>query len=279
MITVNNSQQLQSELKNLHGRIGLVMTMGNLHAGHLSLVEQAKKKADIVVVTIYVNPLQFSANEDLASYPRTLEDDIKKLETLGVDLLYTPSDKEIYPEGMEHHTQVEVPSISYMYCGAYRKGHFLGVTTIVCKIFNMIAPAVAIFGKKDYQQLTIIQKMVTDLCMPIEIVGMPTFREKSGLAMSSRNRFLTDEEKLQAAGLFKSLKWAEEQLKNTSIDFRTLEKQAIDQLNENNFNVEYFSICHQDTLKPADRGDKKLVILAATKFGIPRLIDNIIVNL
>lgn len=275
-ITITELSTARSELT---GRIGLVTTMGNLHPGHLSLVEKAKQESDHVIVTIYVNPLQFSVNEDLDSYPRTLEDDIKSLEALDVDLLFTPSDEFIYPDGMENHTQVEVPSISYLYCGANRKGHFKGVTTIVSKLFNLTRPDVAIFGNKDFQQLTIIQKMVEDLAMPIEIIGMPTFRESTGLAMSSRNRYLNEEEKVKAAKLYKTLQWAEQQLLSGNKDFRTIEKNAEKMLSDYEFNVEYFTICQRNTLAPAKKTDSKLVILCASKFGKPRLIDNIIVDL
>ena len=279
MIIAKNIQQLQSTRSELQGTVALVTTMGNLHQGHLSLVEKAKQEADSVIVTIFVNPLQFSVNEDLDSYPRTLAEDISKLEALGVDLLFTPTKEDIYPEGMNSHTQVVVPSISYLYCGANRKGHFLGVTTIVCKLFNLTRPDVAIFGNKDFQQLTIIQKMVTDLVMPIKLIGMPTFRENSGLAMSSRNRYLGTEEKQQAAALYETLKWAEQQLQSGGSNYRNIESRAISKLEDMSFEVEYFTICQRETLSPASDADKKLVILSATKFGKPRLIDNIIVDL
>jgi len=279
MIISTNSQHLIQARSTLKGTVALVATMGNLHQGHLSLVEQAKSVADNVIVTIYINPLQFSVNEDLNSYPRTLKNDIKMLEALDVDLLFTPDDLEIYPQGMKNHTQVMVPDLSFLHCGANRKGHFLGVTTIVCKLFNLTAPDIAIFGNKDYQQLTIIRKMVSDLAMPVKLTGMPTFREDSGLAMSSRNRYLTSEEKQQASALYKNLKLAEESLISGDTDFRKIEDIARIRLEEKGFNVEFFSICNQNNLKPAEPEDKKLVILAATKFGKPRLIDNIIIDL
>lgn len=279
MIIANNSQQLIKERHHLKGSIALVTTMGNLHMGHLALVKQAKEEADHVIVTIYVNPLQFSVGEDLDSYPRTLKDDIKKLEKLDVDLLFTPSDSDIYPDGMENHTQVMVPDLSYLHCGAYRKGHFLGVSTIVCKLFNLTRPDVALFGNKDYQQLTIIRKMVADLAMPIKLIGLPTYREESGLAMSSRNRYLSAEEKQLAAELYNNLLSAEKLLKSGDADFRNIEKMAKANLTAKGFDVEFFSICNQDNLSPANPDEKHLVILAATKLGKPRLIDNIIVNL
>jgi len=279
MIIAKNSQQLLAARSSLGGSVALVTTMGNLHKGHLSQVQKAQSEADHVVVTIYINPLQFSVNEDLDSYPRTLADDISSLEELGVDLLFIPTDTDIYPEGMNNHTQVVVSSISFLYCGASRKGHFLGVTTIVCKLFNLTQPDIAIFGNKDFQQVTIIKKMVTDLAMPIKIIGMPTFRETTGLAMSSRNRYLTAEEKQQASSLYETLQWARQQLKSGNKDFNQIELKAIDRLKQCNFNVEYFSICDQRSLAPAALEDKQLVNLAAAKLGKPRLIDNIIVDL
>ncbi len=279
MIISTTSQHLIKTRATLGGTVALVTTMGNLHQGHLSLVEQAKLLADKVIVTIYINPLQFSENEDLDSYPKTLQEDIKMLDELGIDLLFTPDDLEIYPDGMKNHTQVMVPDLSYIHCGANRKGHFLGVTTIVSKLFNLTRPNVAIFGNKDYQQLTIIRKMVRDLGIPIRLIGMPTFREESGLAMSSRNRYLSEDEKLQASALYINLRLAEEKLQSGDRDFRSIEKAAIDELKTRGFDVEFFSICHQENLKPAHKEDKKLVILAATKFGKPRLIDNIIIDL
>ncbi len=279
MIIANDSQQLIKQRHSLKGSIALVTTMGNLHKGHLALVKQAKSEADNVIVTIYVNPLQFSVGEDLDSYPRTLKEDINKLEKLDVDLLFTPTDLEIYPDGMENHTQVMVPDLSFVHCGAYRKGHFLGVSTIVCKLFNLIRPDVALFGNKDYQQLTIIRKMVSDLAMPIKLIGLPTYREDSGLAMSSRNRYLSAEEKILASALYKNLVIAEDKLKSGNTDLRNIEEVAKSNLLEKGFDVEFFSICNQDNLSPATAGEKHLVILAATKLGKPRLIDNIIINL
>jgi len=279
MIIAKDSRQLIKERHSLKGTIALVTTMGNLHKGHLALVKQATREADNVIVTIYVNPLQFSVGEDLDSYPRTLKDDISQLEKLNVDLLFTPTDTDIYPDGMEYHTQVMVPDLSYLHCGAYRKGHFLGVSTIVCKLFNLTRPDVALFGNKDYQQLTIIRKMVSDLAMPIKLIGLPTYREESGLAMSSRNRYLSAEEKILASALYNNLLIAEEKLKSGSTDFRNIEELAKSDLTQKGFDVEFFSICNQENLSPASPGEKQLVILAATKLGKPRLIDNIIVNL
>ena len=279
MKIVENIKQLKTARSDIKGSVALVATMGNLHQGHLSLVERAKTEADNVIVSIYINPLQFSANEDLATYPRTLSDDIKKLKNLGVDLLFTPTDAVMYPEGMDIQTQVEVPSISYMYCGANRKGHFRGVTTVVCKLLNLIQPDVAIFGNKDFQQLTIIQKMVTDLAIPVKLIGMPTYREESGLAMSSRNRYLSTDDTKLAATLYQTLQWAQNQLRAEDNDFRKIEELAKQRLKNDRFHIEFFTICNRDSLTLAEKSDQKLVILSALKFAKPRLIDNIIIDL
>jgi pantoate--beta-alanine ligase len=279
MIIVENIKQLTAARSNIKGTVALVATMGNLHQGHLSLVERAKSEADNVIVTIYVNPMQFSVNEDLATYPRTLDNDSDKLKELDVDILFTPTDAVMYPEGIEVHTQVEVPSISYMYCGAHRAGHFRGVTTVVCKLFNLIRPDVAIFGNKDFQQLTILQKMVTDLAMPVKLIGMPTYREDSGLAMSSRNRNLSTEDKQLAASLYQTLQWTAKQLQAQDSDFRAIEELAKSRLADDKFRIEFFTICNRENLAPAEKHDKQLVILSAIKFAKPRLIDNITIDL
>jgi len=279
MIIAENLEQLTIARGAIKGTVALVTTMGNLHQGHLSLIERAKQEAEFVIVTIYVNPLQFSVNEDLSSYPRTLEDDINKLEKLGVDILFTPTDKVIYPNGMENHTQVVVPGISDLYCGADRKGHFRGVTTIVCKLFSLIKPNLAIFGNKDFQQLFIIRQMVSNLVMPIELIGIDTYREGSGLALSSRNRYLTEQEKHRASGLYKTLSWAKQQLISGNKDFSQLESQAHEQLTKMSFAVEYFTVCNSSSLAPAQVEDCSLVIITAARMGSARLIDNIIVDL
>lgn len=279
MIIVKTTQELISVRSALKGTLALVTTMGNLHQGHLSLVKKAQTVAEKVIVTIYINPMQFSENEDLSTYPRTLDDDIQQLESLGVDLLFTPTDDVMYPEGLDTHTQIVVPNISYLYCGAHRQGHFIGVSTIVCKLFNLIKPDIAIFGNKDFQQLKIIQKMVNDLAMPIELIGMPTYREKSGLAMSSRNKYLSPVEKIQAANLYKTLQWAEEQLHLANYSIDEIESLAKKQLYSEHFDIEFFTICQREHLTPAKKDNQWLVILAALKFAKPRLIDNVIVDL
>ncbi len=255
-------------------RIVFVPTMGNLHAGHVRLVEEARKHGDFVVCSIFVNPLQFGPTEDLDAYPRTLEADIEKLEAAHCDLLFTPSVAEIYPQGLAAQTIVSVPGISRRHCGNSRPGHFDGVATVVNKLFNMVQPDVALFGLKDYQQLQVIRHMVADLCMPIELVGVPTQRESSGLALSSRNGYLSAEEKARAPVLYQCLLEAGQALKQRA-DIASVEAAATRKLTELGFVPDYFSVCHADTLEPAQAQDRRLVILAATWLGKTRLIDNL----
>lgn len=254
-------------------KIAFVPTMGNLHAGHISLVTEAKKRADKVVASIFVNPMQFGANEDIDSYPRTLADDQQKLIIEGTDLLFTPTPEIIYPKGLDKQTFVEVPQVSEGYCGESRPGHFRGVATIVCKLFNLVQPDVACFGLKDYQQVQVIQTMVEDLSMPIEIVPVETTRAASGLALSSRNGYLTEEELAIAPALNENIRWLAEQIQ-TSTDFIGLAKRAADAINAQGLKTDYIHICHAKTLQPASEDDHELVILAAAHCGKARLIDN-----
>jgi pantoate--beta-alanine ligase len=262
-------------------RIALVPTMGNLHEGHLRLVEEAHTRAERIVVSIFVNPMQFSDARagagDYKNYPRTLESDREKLlnMSINVDLLFTPSVEEVYPNGIENEARIEVPGISDILCGEFRPGHFAGVATIVAKLFNMVKPDVAIFGEKDYQQLLVIRRLVSDLCFPIDIIGVPTVREHDRLAMSSRNQYLTDEERQKAAALNQSLVEAKHSIENGLSSFPELEKNAIKQLKEAGFRPEYFSVRRADDLQEAEPNDKALVILAAAWLGEARLIDNI----
>ncbi len=259
--------------------IALVPTMGNLHQGHLSLIKEAKKQADIVVVSIFVNPMQFNNPKDLEKYPKTLQQDMEQLEKLSVDLLFTPDANMIYPDGVENHTQVEVPFLSDILCGKDRHGHFRGVTTIVCKLFNLVQPDTAVFGEKDFQQLVIIRKMVEDLALPITIIGKPTLREKDGLAMSSRNNNLSDEHRPKAFFLNQTLHFIREEILSGNRDYPQLVKTARQTLSNHSFKPEYVRIAKQSTLAEAADGDKKLVILGAAYLGFPRLIDNITVEL
>lgn len=259
-------------------RIAVVPTMGNLHAGHIHLVEQAREHGDIVVCTIFVNPMQFGRNEDLDSYPRTLAADMDKLRTAGCDVLFAPPVEEIYPQGLDQHTVVTVPAISARHCGASRPGHFDGVSTVVNKLFNLVQPQVALFGRKDYQQLMVIRKMVKDLCLPVELIGVATQRESDGLALSSRNGYLSLEQRQIAPILYQTLQQVREQLLQ-GVAFAVAEDMASSHLQQTGFRPDYINISHAETLEPAKPDDRDLVILAAAWIGTTRLIDNLEVRL
>lgn len=254
--------------------IAFVPTMGNLHHGHLQLVKEAQKVADIVVVSIFVNPLQFGPGEDLDAYPRTMEHDKAALENLGVNLLFTPKAEDIYSRGLEQQTFVEVPGLSYMICGASRPGHFRGVATIVCKLFNMVQPNHGFFGEKDFQQLQVIKAMVTDLSMNLTIHGVSTMREPDGLAMSSRNNYLTTQDREIAPLLYKSLTSLADKIELGRRDFSYLIQEEQKYLKEQGFKPDYIEVRSAQTLQPPGHEDKKLVILAAAFLGKTRLIDN-----
>ena len=256
-------------------RIGLVPTMGNLHAGHLALVKQARAECDVVVATIYVNPLQFGENEDLADYPRTLEDDLVALDRDHTDIVFMPDDQTMYPRGLEVQTKVEVPALGNILCGRSRPGHFVGVTTVVARLFNMVGPEVAFFGKKDYQQLMIIRRMVDDLAMPVSIVGVEIARDADGLALSSRNRYLDPEQRRAAPELYRTLRWVSDQLAAGRRDWVDLEDQARTRLTELGFEPDYVSIRRSADLEVPDHGDRDLVVLVAARLGVARLIDNV----
>ncbi|EGV50474.1 pantothenate synthetase [endosymbiont of Riftia pachyptila (vent Ph05)] len=260
-------------------RVAFVPTMGNLHAGHMALVEAAQKRAERCVVSIFVNPLQFAAGEDLESYPRTLAADWEKLAAAGVDLLFLPSVETIYPAGQAAQTRVEVPLISDMLCGASRPGHFAGVATVVCKLFNMVQPDLALFGEKDFQQLMVIRRMVADLAMPLQIVGVPTSREPDGLARSSRNGYLTEDERKRAPALYAALQMVAEGLKSAQPNPAELLSKAKKSLESSGFRPDYVEILSADDLQPAARGTSELVVLAAAYLGRARLIDNLRVSL
>ena len=259
-------------------KIAFVPTMGNLHEGHIALVEKARKLGDKVVASIFVNPMQFGANEDIDNYPRTMAADQAKLIAAGCDLLFTPTPNIIYPKGLDKQTYVEVPNVSDGYCGESRPGHFRGVSTIVCKLFNLVQPDIACFGMKDYQQVQVIQTMVEDLSMPIEIVPVATVREASGLALSSRNNYLTAEEKKIAPALAQNIQWLAAEIAHNS-DFIGLAKKAAGFIDNAGLKTDYIHICHARTLQPASEDDKELVILAAAHCGKARLIDNLQVSL
>ncbi len=282
MKTFASSKQLRKSLaqERAQGKtIAFVPTMGNLHDGHIELVRQAKKVADIVVASIFVNPLQFGVSEDLDSYPRTLAADKQKLFAEGTHYLLYPEVDEIYPEGMGSQTLVVVPDLSDTLCGASRPGHFAGVATVVNKLFQIVQPDIAIFGKKDFQQLAIIEKMVKDLCMPIQIIGVETVRDVDGLAMSSRNGYLTDEERSIAPALHKTLLECREAIACGFDSYEELEQHCIDALKEAGFKPDYFSVRDAVTLGGVTSQTEQIVILAAAKLGKPRLIDNVTLTL
>ncbi|MEX0740204.1 MAG: pantoate--beta-alanine ligase [Pseudohongiella sp.] len=260
-------------------RIAVVPTMGNLHQGHIRLVETAVARADFVVSTIFVNPMQFGRNEDLDKYPRTPDADIEKLAAAGCDCLFVPPVDDIYPGGLEQHTVVSVPGISERHCGASRPGHFDGVATVVSKLFNIVQPDTAIFGLKDYQQFQVIRKMTADLCFDIDIVGVATERDRHGLALSSRNGYLSDAEKQTALCLYGTLTQTAGRITQGERDFRALERDATQTFLAHGIRPDYFNICQADTLAPATAEDKRLVILTAAFVGATRLIDNIEVPL
>ncbi|KGJ99206.1 pantoate--beta-alanine ligase [Thalassotalea sp. ND16A] len=281
MKTVSQTTELRQQISAWRKqglKIAFVPTMGNLHAGHISLVAEAHKHADKIVASIFINPMQFAANEDIGNYPRTMDADKKKLIAANTDLLFTPTADIIYPKGLDKQSYVEVPNVSDGYCGESRPGHFRGVSTVVCKLFNLVQPDVACFGLKDYQQVQVIQTMVEDLSMPIEIIPVATMREQSGLAMSSRNNYLTAEEKVTAATLNKTMRWLAEQLKSNK-DFSALMAQAKEKIDASGMKTDYIHISHARTLNPATADDNDIVILAAAHCGKARLIDNIQVKL
>ncbi|HEX5515580.1 MAG TPA: pantoate--beta-alanine ligase [Gammaproteobacteria bacterium] len=259
-------------------RVGFVPTMGNLHQGHLRLVEAASAEADRVVVSVFVNPTQFGVGEDFESYPRTLDEDCAKLRSLGAAAVFAPSVAAMYPEGASLRTRVSVPELSDMLCGALRPGHFDGVATVVSKLLNIVNPDVAAFGKKDYQQLRVIQRMVSDLNVPVQILPVDTLREASGLALSSRNGYLTVEEKARAATLYQTLLAASERLRQGE-PCAAVEVWGQDSLNMNGFRTDYFSVRRQADLAVPAAGDGDLVVLAAAWLGKARLIDNVELHL
>ena len=268
-------EKLGSERK-ADKKIALVPTMGNLHQGHLSLVKQAQSLADYVVVSIFVNPTQFVAGEDFDNYPRTLDADLEYLKHLNVDLVFIPDMDEVYPDDDQITTEVIVPELDSIYCGEFRPGHFKGVATVVCKLLNIVQPEIAVFGEKDYQQLLVIRSLVKNLNLPIEIYGAATMRETDGLAMSSRNMYLTETERQKAPLLFKAIMEVAESLKRGESNHENLERNAISSLEEAGFKPEYFSICDSKTLKTPI--NQELVILAAAWLGKARLIDNVAVQ-
>ncbi|HAN6146810.1 TPA: pantoate--beta-alanine ligase [Escherichia coli] len=282
MLIIETLPLLRQQIRRLRmegKRVALVPTMGNLHDGHMKLVDEAKARADVVVVSIFVNPMQFDRPEDLARYPRTLQEDCEKLNKRKVDLVFAPSVKEIYPNGTETHTYVDVPGLSTMLEGASRPGHFRGVSTIVSKLFNLVQPDIACFGEKDFQQLALIRKMVADMSFDIEIVGVPIMRAKDGLALSSRNGYLTAEQRKIAPGLYKVLSSIADKLQAGERDLDEIIAIAGQELNEKGFRVDDIQIRDADTLLEVSETSKRAVILVAAWLGDARLIDNKMVEL
>ncbi|EMR1129215.1 pantoate--beta-alanine ligase [Escherichia coli] len=282
MLIIETLPLLRQQIRRLRmegKRVALVPTMGNLHDGHMKLVDEAKARADVVVVSIFVNPMQFDRPEDLARYPRTLQEDCEKLNKRKVDLVFAPSVKEIYPNGTETHTYVDVPGLSTMLEGASRPGHFRGVSTIVSKLFNLVQPDIACFGEKDFQQLALIRKMVADMGFDIEIIGVPIMRAKDGLALSSRNGYLTAEQRNIAPGLYKVLSSIADKLQAGERDLDEIIAIAGQELNEKGFRADDIQIRDADTLLEVSENSKRAVILVAAWLGDARLIDNKMVEL
>ncbi len=280
MLVVNEIEKLRNIVKpwkSNNVRIGFVPTMGNLHDGHLSLINHAKNQANKVIASIYVNPLQFDRPDDLSRYPRTLRNDLQRLETEGVDVVFTPDDKAIYPDGIEMSTKVDVPVISTILCGAHRPGHFVGVATVVCKLFNMVEPDIAVFGEKDYQQLLLIKRMTQDLNLPVQILGAETLREENGLAMSSRNNYLSEEEKDTAANIYRTLTTVADQLIAGNQHYPSLERNGKAALEKAGFIPDYLSVLRKTDLQLPSPEEplEELVILCAALLGNARLIDNL----
>lgn len=281
MITHRTISEVQKTLKQARGQgktIGLVPTMGNLHKGHIKLVEAARSNCDFVITTIFVNPLQFAENEDFNAYPRTLDQDMEKLIDVGCHCLFTPERDVIYPSTMEAQTIIHVPKLGVNHCGASRPGHFDGVSTVVARLFNIIAADTAFFGLKDYQQLLIIKKMVADLHISINITGVAIEREENGLAMSSRNNHLSEEEKERASLLYQCLLQAKEEILTNTKDFSEIQSIAIKKLTDAHIKVDFFKLCNAHTLLPGEHADKELVILSAIFMGRSRLIDNVLIS-
>jgi pantoate--beta-alanine ligase len=278
MRTVTTIAQVRAEVarwREAKQRVVFVPTMGNLHAGHMSLIQAAREHGERFVASIFVNPMQFGPNEDFAHYPRTPTQDSRMLESAGCDLMFMPDVGEIYPNGAEQATRVEVPGISSILCGEFRAGHFEGVATVVAKLFNIVDPDVAIFGEKDFQQLTVIRRMVADLCLRVAIVGAPTVRESDGLAMSSRNQYLTGEQRALAPAIYRQLQQAVAALRSGVRDFAAIEGAGRAALDGAGFRTDYFSVRDARTLAPARPDTRHFVVLTAARLGKARLIDNV----
>ena len=256
-------------------RVAFVPTMGNLHAGHVSLIEAARHHGERFVASIFVNPMQFGPNEDFAHYPRTPLEDARMLAAAGCDLMFSPEVREVYPNGAERVTRVEVPGLSRILCGEFRPGHFEGVSTVVAKLFHIVEPDVAVFGEKDFQQLAIIRRMVADLCMAVEVIGAPTVRDADGLAMSSRNQYLTAEERAVAPTIYATLQAAATRLGAGDAEFASIERSGVQALEQAGFRPDYFAVREAPGLNAPLAGARHLVVLTAARLGRARLIDNV----
>ncbi len=278
MLTVTTISAVREHVARWHAagqRVVFVPTMGNLHAGHMSLIEAARQHGDKFVASIFVNPMQFGPNEDFAHYPRTPTNDSNMLAAAGCDLMFMPEVAEIYPNGAEQATRVEVPGISSILCGEFRPGHFEGVATVVAKLFHIVDPDVAIFGEKDFQQLTVIRRMVADLCLRVRIVGAPTGRGPDGLAMSSRNQYLDPQQRALAPTIYRQLRQAIVALEAGVRDYAGIETTGRAALDGAGFRTDYFSVRDARTLAPASPDTKHFVVLTAARLGKARLIDNL----
>lgn len=282
MITVTSVGAVRQQVarwRQAGERTALVPTMGNLHSGHLELVARAAQLADRVLVSIFVNPMQFGEGEDFGAYPRTLQRDSEQLESVGTSLLFTPAVATVYRRPREQETRVEVCGISDILCGATRPGHFVGVATVVCKLCNMVQPDLALFGEKDFQQLLVIRRMVQDLFIPVEIVGVATVREADGLAMSSRNGYLTKEQRDRAPALYRTLRRMADAMRAGERDFAAIERQAEEALRQAGLRPDYVQVRRFEDLAETGPDDRELVILAAVYLGKARLIDNLALTL
>jgi pantoate--beta-alanine ligase len=282
MNTVFSVEELRAVVANWRREglsIAFVPTMGNLHDGHISLLTEARTRADRTVVSIFVNPIQFGRGEDYARYPSTLEADQQKLSAAGLDLLFAPNLDQLYPGGIEEDTRVTVPGLSTILCGQYRPGHFSGVATVVTKLFINVQPDVALFGEKDYQQVLVIKRMVHDLLMPVDVVGLPIVREADGLAMSSRNAYLNAEERGRAPLINKALQRAADKLRTQAASLIAIETAGMAELAAAGFRPEYFSIRRAIDLEAPQAGETSLQILVAAWLGAARLIDNVRVEM
>ncbi|MEY2699606.1 MAG: hypothetical protein RIQ52_361 [Pseudomonadota bacterium] len=278
LLTVSDIAALKDTLKVWRAagdRVAFVPTMGNLHAGHMQLVSQGRKVAERVVVSVFVNPAQFGPSEDFAAYPRTAEADAQLLEAHGADLLFVPDDITMYGHGCADNTFVEVPGLSDVLCGRSRPGHFRGVATVVLKLFNLVRPDVALFGSKDFQQLAVIRRMVADLNVPVDILGVPTVRAEDGLALSSRNGYLTSEERSLAPVLYATLVWLASELRLDAARWRELEQEGARRLELAGFRPDYLVVRQADDLAEPEGSAQRLVVLAAAWLGKTRLIDNL----